>query len=79
MINIAKIAKLANLPLVDNSDLESKLEETIKYVDVLKKLDTSKISPTSQVGKSINKWREDIIEKDRIIPEKVYRSKVIWT
>ncbi len=78
MISSSKIAKLANLSLVNPSDFDQKLEETIKFVDVLKKLNTDKISPTFQVGNSVNVWREDKIQTERIIPAKKYQSKVVW-
>lgn len=78
MINIAKIAKLSNLPGVNPADYEGKLEETIKFVEVLKELNTDKISPTFQVGNNVNVWREDKIQLDRIIPAKKYQSKVVW-
>ncbi len=78
MISSAKIAKLANLPLDNPSDFDKKLEETIKYVDVLKELNTEGVIPTFHVGSSVNRLREDVVEKERIIPAKKYQSKVSW-
>lgn len=78
MINIAKIANLAKLTVSKSSDFEDKLEKTIKYVDILKELDTKNVLPTFQVGNNVNKLREDEIENERIIPTKKYQSKVIW-
>lgn len=78
MISSSKIAKLANLSLTNPSDFDQKLEETIKFVEVLKELNTDKISPTFQVGNNVNVWREDKIQLDRIIPAKKYQSKVVW-
>lgn len=78
MISSSKIAKLANLPLTNPEDFDKKLEETIKYVDVLKELDTDGVIPTFQVGSTTCRLREDKIDKTRLIPAGKYKSKVVW-
>lgn len=75
MISSSKIAKLANLSV----SFDPKLEEVLEYINVLKELNTEKITPTYQVGNNKNTFREDEIEEDRIIPAKEYKSKITWT
>ncbi len=81
MISLSKIAKLANLtiPRSKVADFEKKLEETIKYIDLLNQINTSGTIPTAQVGNQINKLRNDVIEKERIVPAKIYKAKISWT
>jgi len=79
MISSAKIAKLANLTLTNPADFDSKLEETIRYIDILKEIDTKDIVPTAQVEGKICHLREDVVEKTRIIPAVAYKSKISWT
>lgn len=61
-INVAHIAKLANLPLSDEekSKFEKQLEETLTYVENLKEIETKDVEPTSQVTGLENVTREDI-------------------
>lgn len=79
MISLSKIAKLANLPDENTKDYEAKLEETIKFVDIIKKAKTNNIEPTFQVNGKINGFREDNIEMSRIIPSGKYKAKILWT
>lgn len=62
--DISHVAKLANLPLTDEEKkkFESQLEETIKYIEGLNKVDTEGIEPTSQVTGLENVLREDEIK-----------------
>lgn len=61
-IQVAHIAKLANLPLTDaeKKKFEPQLESTLEYIDQLNKVDTKNIEPTSQVTGLENVLREDI-------------------
>ena len=61
-IDVKHIAKLANLPLKDEeiSKLESQLESTIEYIEMLNEVDTKNIEPTSQVTGLKNVTRDDI-------------------
>jgi aspartyl-tRNA(Asn)/glutamyl-tRNA(Gln) amidotransferase subunit C len=61
-IDVRHIAKLANLPLTDNEIklFEKQLADTIKYIEVLNKIDTKNIAPTSQVTGLENVLRDDI-------------------
>ncbi|EKD86171.1 MAG: Glutamyl-tRNA(Gln) amidotransferase subunit C [uncultured bacterium] len=62
--DIAKVAKLANLPLTDEEKkkFESQLGETIQYIEGLNEVDTEGIEPTSQVTGLENVLREDEIK-----------------
>ncbi len=82
MIDIKKIAQLANLSVSDAeiSDLEKKLSETLNYIKILSKINTQKITSTSQVGNIFNHFREDKIDKDRLLPAGgPYQAKISWT
>lgn len=61
-INIKHVAKLANLPIKETEikNLESQLEETLKYIEHLNEVDTNHVEPTSQVTGLENVMREDI-------------------
>jgi len=61
-INVTHIAKLANLPLLNDEKniFEKQLEETITYVEELNKIDTKNVEPTSQVTGLENVTRNDI-------------------
>lgn len=61
-INIARIAKLANLSLLPNEKLklEKQLDETIDYVKKLNEVETKNVESTSQVTGLENITREDI-------------------
>lgn len=79
MISLSKIANLANLPDENTDDYKDKLDETIKFVDIIKTAKTNKIDPTFQVNGKVNGLREDNIEIERIIPSGKYNAKISWT
>ncbi len=60
-IDVAHIAKLANLPLSDKekNKFESQLESTLDYIEQLKEVDTKNVEPTSQVTGLENVTRDD--------------------
>lgn len=60
-IDVADIAKLANLPLKKEEieKFEKQLAETLDYVAELEEIDTKNIKPTSQVTGLENVTRED--------------------
>jgi aspartyl-tRNA(Asn)/glutamyl-tRNA(Gln) amidotransferase subunit C len=61
-LDIKHIAKLANLPLSDSEKekMEGQLTETLKYIEMLKEVDTNEIQPTAHVTGLENIKREDI-------------------
>jgi aspartyl-tRNA(Asn)/glutamyl-tRNA(Gln) amidotransferase subunit C len=77
---VRKIAKLANLELADEEvkKLGEQLSETVSYVEVLEKLDTSGVEPTFQVTKQVNRWREDTVEPSLSQEEALSGSKKIY-
>lgn len=60
-LNIKHIAKLANLPISEKEEkkLETQLEETLKYIEILKEIDTEKVQSTAHVTGLENVTRED--------------------
>jgi aspartyl-tRNA(Asn)/glutamyl-tRNA(Gln) amidotransferase subunit C len=58
---VKHVAKLAKLTLTEEEikKFQSQLSEVLAYMDVLKKLETKEIEPTSQVTGLENIFRED--------------------
>lgn len=68
-MDVKKVAKLANLPIDDNTSLklQKDLDATIGLVDELAQLDLQNVQPTSQVTGLTNVMRDDKIDNDRIL------------
>lgn len=56
--HVAKLAKLT-LGKEEIKKFQKQLSEILDYVEILKKLNTSKVEPTSQVTRLENIFRED--------------------
>jgi len=58
---VRHVAKLAKLTLTEQEvkKFQNQLSEVLDYVDVLKKIDTKKVEPTSQVTGLENIFRQD--------------------
>lgn len=71
-INITKIAHLSNLTLESQeaATLKSQFTQTLKVVDQLNHLDTSKVEATPQVTGLTNRFREDVIDLSRCLSQK---------
>jgi aspartyl-tRNA(Asn)/glutamyl-tRNA(Gln) amidotransferase subunit C len=69
-MDIKHIAKLANIDLLpdEEASLSSQLSDTLKTIEVINELDTSKVSPTSQVTGQENITHPDKIEDSRVLP-----------
>lgn len=69
-MNVAHIAKLANLQLLPGEEdkFGHQFEETISIVGLINTLDTSSVSATSQVTGLENVFRSDEIDVARIFP-----------
>lgn len=69
---ITKVARLARLkfPESEMGRFAAKAESVLEYVEQLKKLDTSKIEPTSHAIEVVNAFREDEVQKFEA-PEKI--------
>lgn len=61
MNDVSHVARLARLRLTEEEKKTYKkdLDDILGYVEALKELDTSKVSPMSHVFKSRNVWRDD--------------------
>ena len=71
--DIKKIAKLANLTVVD-AEIEkfaAQFTQTIAVVDELSEVDTSTVSPTYQVNNLQNVTRDDVVDYERVLPQEI--------
>lgn len=70
-MDVARVAKLANLPLTSEQTtaLQSSLDNVITLVDEVQKLDTTSIEPTSQVTGLVNVTRPDVIDTSRMLTQ----------
>jgi len=68
---ILHLAKLAGLTISDSQleKLPNDLSSVIEYMSKIKTLDTTGVKETSQVTNLKNVFREDIIEKDRMLTQ----------
>lgn len=64
---IQHIAKLANIPVSDQeaAQLAKGFEQTLDTIADLKAVDTTGVTPTSQVTGLENVWREDVADQKR--------------
>ena len=71
MIDVKKIAKLANLTIPDNlvAKFGQQLESILGLVSQLKETNTNNVLPTSQVTGLENVWREDEINTSRMLTQ----------
>jgi aspartyl/glutamyl-tRNA(Asn/Gln) amidotransferase C subunit len=71
-IDITKIAQLSNLTLdlKEAATLKSQFKATLKVVDQLNQLDTSKLEATPQVTGLENRLREDVVDLSRCLSQK---------
>jgi aspartyl/glutamyl-tRNA(Asn/Gln) amidotransferase C subunit len=71
-IDITKIAQLSNLTLdlKEAATLKSQFKATLKVVDQLNQLDTSKVEATPQVTGLENRLREDAVDLSRCLSQK---------
>ena len=76
-IDVAKVAKLANLPLTEaeKKKFEKQLSETLDYVKQLGEIDTKKVEPTSQVTGLENVLREDEVTPSLLQREALQNAK----
>lgn len=73
---VKKIAKLANLKLLDNEVelFAGQFTKTIEVVNELNKIDTSNTEATYQVNGLSNVTREDRVDLTRILPREIVLS-----
>lgn len=68
---VKHLAKLANLPLSEKQmkNLPRELTSVLDYVSKIQKLNTAKTKETAQVTQQENVFREDEIEKERMLTQ----------
>lgn len=71
-IDVAHLAKLANLPLSPKlkQKLETELEQTLNYVSKISQVKTDHITATHQVTSLYNVFRSDVIDRTRLLTQK---------
>lgn len=69
---VKHVARLANLNLTTKqvSDFKSQLSSVLNYVSQIQKLDTNKTPETHQVTGLKNIFRQDKIDKSRLLTQK---------
>lgn len=69
---VLKVAKLANLPISQKQadELTKQVGVTVTYVSQLQALPTENVTETAQVTGLNNIWREDVIDKTRMLSQK---------
>lgn len=74
---VKHVAKLAQLTLTEQEikKFQNQLSEILDYVDVLKKIDTQKVEPTSQVTCLENIFRQDETKQSLFAEEVLANSK----
>jgi aspartyl-tRNA(Asn)/glutamyl-tRNA(Gln) amidotransferase subunit C len=75
-MDVAHVAKLANLTLAPEEikKFAKQFTDTLKTVDSINELDTSKVEPTSQVTGLTNILREDKIDTKNMLSQQVALS-----
>ncbi len=70
-IDIAKVAKLANLTLSpdEENEFDKQLNDIVGYVEKLNAVDTSSVEPTAQVTGLKNRLRNDSFADDSFTQE----------
>ncbi len=70
--DVSKVASLANLSLTSDQieRFTSQFSATIDVVNQLNEIDTSKLTPTSQVTSLENVTRPDVVDTSRIFSQK---------
>lgn len=69
---VKHLVKLANLPSDKNllAKLRKQLDSTFNYINKIQSLITENIEETSQVTGQTNRFRQDKLEKDRMLTQK---------
>lgn len=69
---VKHVAKLAKLNLTDKQikNFSQQLSQVISYMSKIQKLETNSVIETSQVTRLENVFREDLVEKERMLRQK---------
>lgn len=65
VLDVKKLAKLANVMLTDSQekDLEESIPAVVEYMDQVKNLNIDSIKETNRIGDEVNITREDVVTK----------------
>lgn len=79
-IDIKHIAKLANLPLTPEEEeiFTPQLQKVLNYISILQKVDTSSVSPTSQVNNLKNVTHADEVRPGLKLDVDYFKVKAIF-
>ena len=68
---INNVCQLARVELTEQEKLEftKQLEDIIRYVEIINKLDTANVQPADHIVPLSNVFREDIIKESLVIEE----------
>ncbi|HKR81756.1 MAG TPA: Asp-tRNA(Asn)/Glu-tRNA(Gln) amidotransferase subunit GatC [Candidatus Saccharimonadales bacterium] len=74
--DVLKLAQLARLSLSDHEveEFKTQINEILRYIAQLQKVDTSGLKPTSQVTGLVNVMRDDMVEDYGLSPEDLLRN-----
>ncbi len=76
-LDIAKLSKLANLPIKENDNLSKDLESITSHFEVLEKINTTNVEPLYQVNGLKNVYREDKIIETPPIKDGFFVTKAV--
>lgn len=70
-MDVKRVAALANLTIssAEEKQFADQFSDTLKTVDLINQLDTSAVTPTSQVTGLINITRQDVIDRSRMLTQ----------
>lgn len=74
--DVLKLAKLARLSLEESEikEFEAQINEILRYIEQLQKVDVSGLKPTSQVTGLTNVMRQDEVADYSLTPEDLLRG-----
>ncbi len=76
-LDIAKLSKLANLPIKENNNLLKDLESITSHFEVLEKINTNNVEPLYQVNSLKNVYREDKVIETPPIKDGYFVTKAV--
>ena len=70
-VDVSHLAKLSSLSVSDGlaAKLAAQFSDTLKVVKQLEELNTQNVKPTSQVTNTVNHFRKDVIDEDRLLSQ----------
>jgi aspartyl/glutamyl-tRNA(Asn/Gln) amidotransferase C subunit len=68
--NVELVERLSKLKVKETDYYTRQFEETLSVVDEINKLDTKRIAPTNHVTNLKNVYRDDEVDKKRVLSQK---------